>query len=84
MSSQPRLLSQRALATAPLRHSCSQRRTRAAAVTIAAALAFLTITTTSFAFTGSVYYDSSSNVAAGTGLFNNTYTASATPDSVTA
>jgi len=56
MSSQPRLRSQRALATAPLRRSSSRRRTRTAAVTIATALAFLTIATTSVASTGTVYY----------------------------
>ena len=65
MSSQPRLRSQRALATAPLRRSSSQWRTRTAAMTIAAALAFLTITTSSFATVGSVYWDTNSNAAAG-------------------
>ena len=65
MSSQPRLRSQRALATAPLRRSSSRRRTRTAAVTIATALAFLTIATTSVASTGTVYYDGVGNAAAG-------------------
>jgi len=74
MSSQPRLRSQRALATAPLRRSSSRRRTRTAAVTIATALAFLTIATTSVASTGTVYYDGVGNAAAGGTLFNGTFT----------
>ena len=74
MSSQPRFLSQRALATAPLRRSSSQRRARAAAVTIATALAFLTFASSSLASVGSVYYDTSGNAAAGGTLFNGTFT----------
>ena len=73
MSSQPRLRSQRALATAPLRRSSSQWRTRAAAVTIATALAFLTFTTASLATIGSVYFDTNGNAAAGGTLFNGTF-----------
>src|SRR6476646_977708 len=76
MPSKPRFPSHQAVAKPPTRRGPGLRRHRAAVAVIATALVFLAFATASLASVGSVFYDGSSNAAAGGTLFGSLTTGS--------